>query len=185
MNGAERGPLIVVAGLPGAGKTTALRAFLAAHPDSGAIVIDSDSVRHRVQSWLPAVPYRFLRPLVHTAHWARIIALALTGNRPLLIHETATRSISRAVLLRIARLARRPARMVWIDVDVGTARRGQLERHRAIRPGSFRRHVRRARRDDPSGEAACAWDSVARTDRERAVEVIRAVTPATTRLGRH
>jgi predicted kinase len=174
VGGAGRGPLVVVAGIPGAGKTTALHEFAAdACPNGGPLVVDSDSVRRRIQARLPGVPYPVLRPLVHTVHWTRVVALAVTEPRALLIHETATRPLSRALLLRIARLAHRPARMVWIDVDAETARQGQLARDRVIRPRSFRRHLRRVNRSDPPQAAVTAWDAVRRTDREGAVHAIR------------
>ncbi|HET9654775.1 MAG TPA: AAA family ATPase [Kineosporiaceae bacterium] len=174
MNGFVRGPLVVVAGIPGAGKTTALHQLADAHPESELRVVDSDSVRRVLQARLPGVPYRVLRPVVHVVHWARVVALALTDPRPLLVHETATRAVSRSALLRIARLAGRPARLVWLDIDAETAWRGQVVRNRMIRPGSFRRHLRRVECLDPAAGAGAGWDTVCRTDREHSVAAISA-----------
>jgi predicted kinase len=184
VTGACRSPFVVVAGIPGAGKTTALREVADTRRRGAVLVVDSDSVRRSLQARLPGVPYPILRPLVHAVHWTRIAVLAVIEARPLLIHETATRPVSRAVLLGIARFACRPARMVWIDVDVETARQGQLARDRVIACGSFRRHVRRVSRCDPPVAAAGVWDAVHRTDREGAVHAIRAATRNASPVGR-
>jgi hypothetical protein len=110
--------------------------------------------------------------VVHTVHWCRVAVLAFAAAGPLLVHETATRRASRAVLLRIARLAGRPARLVWLDVDAETARRGQVQRDRVIRPRSFHRHARRVECRDPVTGAGPGWDSVCRADREHCVAAI-------------
>jgi predicted kinase len=175
VGGAVRGPLVVVAGIPGAGKATALHEFVDSCPPGGPLVVDSDSVHRRIRARLPGVPYPVQRPLVHVVHWVRVVILAVTEPRPLLIHETATRALSRALLLRIARLARRPARMVWIDVDAETARQGQLARERVIRSRAFQRHLRWVNRSNPPQAALTTWDTVRRTDREGAVHAIRAL----------
>lgn len=167
-----RGALVVVAGIPGAGKTTALREVAGEGSPPDLLVVDSDSVRRGLQARLPGVPYRVFRPVVHTVHWCRVAVLAFAVGGPLLVHETATRRASRAVLLRIARLADRPARLVWLDVDAATAWRGQVVRDRVIRSGSFHRHVRRVECLDPATGAGPGWDSVCRTDREHCVAAI-------------
>ncbi|WP_320109493.1 hypothetical protein [Amycolatopsis mediterranei] len=71
----ELGPrdLLVVAGLPGAGKTTMLR-----HAVAGLPVLDSDQVRARLGAVVPSVvPYRCYRPVVHAWHRLRIVGCAL------------------------------------------------------------------------------------------------------------
>ena len=138
------------------------------------LVVDSDTVRRSLQSQVPGIPYWVLRPVVHAVHWARIAVLAVAETGPLLIHETATRPTSRALLVRIAWCTRRPARMVWIDVDAETARRGQVARDRMIRPRAFRRHLRWVGTADPPVAAADTWDAVSRTDRANAVQTIKA-----------
>lgn len=156
---------MVVAGIPGAGKSTTLRGLSETDLPGGVRIVDSESVRRSLQSKLPGVPYLFLRPLVHTVHWVRIAVLAVAETRPLLIHETATRPVSRAALLAIARLGHRPARLVWIEVPPEIAQRGQLTRARVVRARAFRRHVRRINHRHPAEAAARNWDSVDRTDR--------------------
>jgi predicted kinase len=157
--------LVVVGGLPGSGKTTLLER-LGAIP--GAVVLDSADV---MRAWrrLP-LPYRILRPLVHLEHHARIGgALLLRPRDGVVVHETATRGAARRWMLALARLSRRPAHLLLLDVDPGTARAGQLARGRVVPAASQRRHAARwlALREDAArgvlpGED---WASVRLLDR--------------------
>jgi hypothetical protein len=173
-----RGPLVVVAGLPGAGKSTALEELQVRGAASGLLVLDSASVRGWLQPRLARIPYPVLRPLVHTAHWVRILTLTLTERRPLVVHETATRPGSRRVLRALARCGRRPARLVWIDVPGGVALRGQVVRRRVIRPRAFVRHLRRVANTHPVADAGLTWDAVYSTGREGAPAAIIAAASA-------
>lgn len=196
---AGRGPIVVVAGLPGAGKSTALRGLACGNPPDGggkrdggnplevgsmpddatiphegpggSLVVDSATVRRRLRARLPVVPYALLRPLVHAVHWVRVAVFAVRENRALLIHETATRPLARAVLAGLSRLGRRPLRLVWIEVPSQAAREGQERRGRIIRRRAFRRHLRRIGRRHPA-VAARNWDAVYRTDRAGAAQSI-------------
>lgn len=176
-----RGPLVVVAGIPGAGKSAALQklrqdlpAGSVSHrsPDGDRVVLDSASVRLWLRSRLPQVPYPLLRPVVHTAHWARILILTLTQPRPLVIHETATRPLVRGALRALARCARRPVRLVWIEVPAPVALHGQIDRCRVIRPHAFARHLRRIEQEHPAIAARRTWDTVYVTDRDTAPAAI-------------
>lgn len=167
-----RGPLVVVAGLPGAGKSTALEALQARGATSRLVVLDSASVRRWLQTRLVRIPYPVLRPVVHATHWMRIFVLVLTECQPLVIHETATRPVSRRVLRTLARCGRRPAHLVWIDVPDGVALRGQADRRRVIRPRAFARHLRHVEHTHPVAAAQLTWDAVYRTDRDGAPGVI-------------
>jgi predicted kinase len=137
-----RRDLLVVAGLPGAGKTTMLR-----HAADGVPVLDSDQVRERLRAVLPdALPYRCYRPLVHAWHRARIVGHAVRDDGPMVVHEPATRASTRALLAAVGAVTRRPVRMVWLDATAEQALAGQRRRGRLIRGRSFARHVRRAGR---------------------------------------
>lgn len=175
------GPLVVVAGIPGAGKSTALEKLVEdlqaggtfSHPIGlDPVILDSASVRRWLCSRLTRVPYPLLRPVVHTTHGARILALALTEPRPLLVHETATRQLSRLALRALARCGRRPAHLVWIDVPAEVALRGQIDRRRLIRPHNFARHLHRIAREHPVTAARRSWDAVYATDRDNAAAAI-------------
>lgn len=116
--------LVVVGGVPGAGKTILLDR-LGALP--GTVVLDS---AEPIRRWrrLP-LPYRLLRPLVHSEHHVRIaFAVLLAVCDGVVVHEPATRAASRRRLLGRARLTGRPAHLVLLDVDPATARAGQIAR---------------------------------------------------------
>ncbi|GAA0632733.1 AAA family ATPase [Kutzneria viridogrisea] len=135
--------LLVVCGLPGAGKSTLLRRVEV----DPVPVLDSDQVRHRLRSLLPArTPYRWYRPLVHAWHRARIVRHAALTRGPVVVHEPSTRATTRALLALVGFLTRRPVRMLWLDVSPEQALAGQHQRGRTVRPRSFARHVRRAQR---------------------------------------
>lgn len=150
--------LVVLAGLPGAGKTTLLKRL-----DTGgerATVLDSDQVR----AVLPeVVPYRYLRPLVHLAHRARILLRAIGSTGLLVVHEPSTRSTTRAALVAVGTLTRRHTHFVWLDTAAEDALRGQVTRGRVVRGRSFARHVRRAeglRERFASGRRPRGWQGL-------------------------
>ncbi|UGT54100.1 AAA family ATPase [Nocardia asteroides] len=143
--------VLVFAGVPGAGKSTALHRFFAAGPDaeqpvrtaSGALVLDSNHTRNRLRHRLGAVPYPLWRPLVHLAHY-RAIRDALRGaDGPVAIHDCATFGWSRRLISRWAEEARRELHMVLIDVPAPQARHGQITRGRRVNSVAFTAHCRR------------------------------------------
>src|SRR5215216_1996980 len=77
---------VVVAGIPGAGKTT----FIAWTVRPGdARVLDSAQVRRRLRARLGRrVPYALYRPLVHALHLLRVWR-ALGGGEPVVVHDCA------------------------------------------------------------------------------------------------
>ncbi|MEU4803479.1 AAA family ATPase [Actinosynnema sp. NPDC023587] len=154
--------LVVLAGLPGAGKTTLLSGV-----DTGgvpAIVLDSDQVRGYLRGvFSAALPYRFYRPLVHLVHRARILWFAATTSDLLLVHEPSTRPTTRAGLVLVGLIARRPRHFMWLDASPEEALSGQVQRGRLIRSRSFSRHVRRAarlRERFAEGKAPRGWQAL-------------------------
>ena len=136
-----RRDLVLLAGLPGAGKST-LIASLRNTPQ--VTVRDSDQVRERLRTSLPGwLPYRAYRPLVHLIHHLRVLMAALCAPGPVLVHDPATRSCTRAALALLAWLSGRPAMFLWLDVTPLEALNGQRARGRLIPPRSFARHVAR------------------------------------------
>jgi hypothetical protein len=162
----ELGPrdLLVVAGLPGAGKTTMLR-----HAAEGLPVLDSDQVRARLATVLPeAVPYRWYRPLVHAGHRLRIVGRAIACDGPLVVHEPSTRASTRALLALVGALAGRSMRLLFVDATAEQALEGQRSRGRMVRPRSFERHVRRTgkwRAELLADQVPPGWRSVQVVDR--------------------
>src|SRR5437763_6200387 len=136
----ELGPrdMLVVAGLPGAGKTTMLH-----HAAPGLAVLDSDQVRARLAAVVPAVPYRCYRPVVHAWHRLRVVGRAVAVAGPIVVHEPSTRASTRALLALVGGLTGRPVRLLFLDVTAAEALAGQRSRGRLVRPRSFARHVRR------------------------------------------
>ena len=172
----ELGPrdLLVVAGLPGAGKTTMLR-----HAAAGLPVLDSDQVRERLGAVVPAaLPYRWYRPVVHAWHRLRIVGRAIGEDGPLVVHEPSTR----ALLALVGVVSGRSVRLLFLDVPAEVAVAGQRSRGRVVRPRSFARHVRRAgkwRAELLAEQVPPGWRSVQVIDRARATRArVVAKTPA-------
>lgn len=133
--------LLVVGGIPGAGKSTWLRTA----PLTGYLVLDSErsAARWRTRT-RGRVPYRLLRPLVHAEHHARIARAVLRYDGPVAVHETATRRASRRWLLWLAARGGRRARLHVLRIDAATAVSRQHRRGRVVPRASMERHVARA-----------------------------------------
>jgi hypothetical protein len=142
--------MVVVGGVPGAGKSTALRPYGA---DRSVLVLDPDAVRDRLR-W---------RPLVHLVHQLAVwlVVLAGPGDRVLLVHETATRRRRRESLLRLASWRGWEPTLVLVDVGRADALLGQHDRGRMVDPAAFDRHWRRwlrLRRDLDTGARTLVVD---------------------------
>jgi hypothetical protein len=124
--------MVVVGGVPGAGKSTALRAYA---DDPGVLVLDPDPIRDRLH-W---------RPLVHAVHQVLVwlLVLAGPGYRPLLVHDTATRPRRRGALLRLASWRGWDVTLLLLDVTRADALTGQVRRGRLVSAPAFDRHWRR------------------------------------------
>lgn len=158
--------LVVFAGIPGAGKSTALDDLRQRHrpdqrsypglertgpirpvPSIPLVVVDSDQVRARLRRATPrGFAYRWYRPLVHLLHRIRIAWCCVRSSGPVVAHEPATRASTRVWLALCGWLTGRRCVLVWLHVDAGVALSGQRSRGRQIRPWAFARHVRRAER---------------------------------------
>lgn len=148
------GSLVLVAGLPGAGKSTMLQRLYQLRGDeirpvTGAAgdvrVIDSRQSRNWWGRFLGPIPHRARIPIVHATHVWRI-ARALLGGHAVIAH---TRGTWPHILYGFAWLARRlgtDLHLILIDVPPGTARDGQYSRGRVVTTATFARHVRRWRR---------------------------------------
>jgi len=150
-----RQSIVVLAGLPGAGKTTTLRRLAGARSE-GVLMLDSEEVAGRLRV-LP-VPYRVLRPLVHAVHLARVLCAATTPAVCLLTTDPMSSFWRRLVLHLAAWCTRRSLDVVLIEATVAEALSGQERRGRVLSRRRMRRHVRRWRRlrDRPDGLALVA-----------------------------
>ncbi len=130
--------LVVVGGLPGGGKTTMVRRLLG-DGVPGVASLDSEQVAARWRTG-SRVPYRLVRPLVHTQHRLRVLR-ALTGPAPVVVlADPWTSRWWRPVVVGTARAAGRAVRLVLIDVSPEDAAEGQRIRGRRIPEGRMRRH---------------------------------------------
>ncbi|MGW3469213.1 AAA family ATPase [Saccharopolyspora sp. NPDC000995] len=170
----SRRSLVVLAGLPGAGKSTVLRKL---HGGNDISTLDSDQVRARLRKVLPVhLPYRYYRPLVHLVHRSRIAWKCLRTSGPVVAHEPATRATTRVLLLMFGWLTARQRVLVWLHADAREALAGQRARGRLIRSRSFQRHVLRADRMDHrlrGGAAPRGWSRVHLFTRNQVVDGLR------------
>ncbi|NYI71205.1 putative kinase [Naumannella cuiyingiana] len=132
--------LVLLGGVPGAGKSTALRALAARRGDLR--ILDSEQTRARLAAGLRhGLAYRYYRPLVHLLHHLAVLARVLIGPRArLVVHDPGTRGWTRRLLLRIARWRGWTPSVVFIDVARSDALAGQVARQRMVRAGAFDRH---------------------------------------------
>ncbi len=173
--GVPRGAVVLVAGQPGAGKTTFLRRVVR---DADVPVLDSDDVRRALVRRLgPLGGSPLLRPLVHLGHALRV-AGAVRGPGTVVVHETGTRPLVRRALAALAGGPARPTVLVLLDVAPEEAREGQRARaRRPVRDARMRRHVGAWRallerlRADPDALAAEGFGAVVVLDRATADRV--------------
>jgi predicted ATPase len=144
--------VVVVAGVPGAGKTTLIRRTV----DPAAVrVVDTEDRRERGER------------ASYLGHYARIVG-AVAGRRPAVIHSRGTHAVARRAIAVLARLRGRPAHLVMIDAPRAAAEAGQRRRGRMVPEAEMERQVARWHRlmaRVPPGEG---WASVVVLDREQA-----------------
>ena len=134
--------LVVVGGLPGSGKTSLLRRWLSTEqtPIAG---LDSEDVAARLVTAGLRLPYRWMRPLVHLVHRARVLRV-IRGDAPLVVlTDPWTDPRWRRLVERTARRAGRDVRLVALDAPEEVAERGQDQRGRVVPGRSMRRHAAR------------------------------------------
>lgn len=130
------GAVVVVTGLPGAGKSTLIaRAARAAFADSQAV---RERWAARVPGW---VAYGVYRPLVRVEHYARLHG-ALRRAEPLVVHDSGSQPWVRNWLARAGRRRQRPLHLIALVVSEGEATDGQQARGRRITSYALGRHLR-------------------------------------------
>jgi AAA domain len=145
--------VVVVAGVPGAGKTTLIRR--AADRDV-ARVVDTDDRREAGR-----------RRLLNVGHYARIVA-AVAGRRPVLIHSRGTHPAARRAIALLAALRGRPAYLVMLDADRAEAEAGQRARGRTVDASEMDRQEARWRRLMRRRPEREGWAAVVVLDRAEA-----------------
>lgn len=179
--------VVLVGGIPGAGKSTAIEQATAGRTDVD--VIDSDTIRRWLRSRLPdELPYRRFRWLVHTLTMIWLVAALLRGPRPgrrLLVHDPSTRPRRRGMFAGLAGIRRWQPVLLLVDVSRTDAQRGQQDRRRVVRPAAFDRHwdrwqhLKRQVLDDPTALDDRRWSGVCLVDRADAADSLaRLLRPA-------
>lgn len=170
--------LVWVGGVPGAGKSTAIRAGT---DPATADTIDPEQVMHWLSHRLPGLDYRVYRWVVHTVHTLRVVGRLLAGpsaRRPVVIHDPGTRILRRRLYACLARAAGWRAVLLYLDVDRAVAQDGQRRRGRVVR--SFDAHWRNWERQRPRLAAgapdATAAEPVLLVNRTEAGATLRALT---------
>lgn len=175
MTALQPAPFVLLAGVPGAGKTEALKAISKQAP--WVRISDAETVRSRLSRYVPWLPYGLCRPFVHTiGHLAVLVQIIRRDRGPLIVHDPGTRHWSRRLLLRLAlHRGHRPV-AVYIDIDRESAILGQVRRGRVVRHHAFERHWRNwlalrtsilAGTDPTPGER---WPRMMLSSRESAVD---------------
>ncbi|HEY5834138.1 AAA family ATPase [Streptomyces sp.] len=137
----EYGPdaILVLTGLPGAGKSTLMERC------ARAPLADSQMVRDRWAARLPGwIGYPLYRPLVRVEHYWQLHR-ALRGGGPLVIHDSGAQRWVRAWLARTCLRQARPVHLLVLAVDEDEALAGQAARGRQVTRYALARHVRAAR----------------------------------------
>jgi predicted kinase len=173
--------VLLVGGVPGAGKTTAIARVAADRPDVDAL--DPEAFRDRIARLLPAgTAYATYRPLVHVLHALWVLVVLLRGpvpGRTLVVHDPATRPRRRRLFAWLARSRGWEPVLLYVDVPRVQAETGQVLRGRVVDPASFAGHW--SRWEALRGELAATpdrldgarWSEVLVTDREGAAEQLR------------
>ncbi|WP_328391764.1 AAA family ATPase [Nocardia sp. NBC_00416] len=145
---------VLFAGIPGAGKSTALRRLFGSDPEAehatngpgDSVVLDSIHARNSWRPRLAWLPYPMWRPVVHLVHFSRIWVALRDHTGPVVIHDCGTIGFTRRMLTRWAARHGRELHMVLLDVPATVARAGQYARGRRVGRLSFHWHVWRWRR---------------------------------------
>ncbi len=140
--------VVVVAGLPGAGKTT----LTAAEPRA----LDSDRVRAAWAPRLRRLPYPLWRPLVHAWHWL-VLWRALGRPEGVVVVRPFTAGWMRRAVLRRARRHHPAVPLLVVAATPAQARAGPAARGRTVGARALARHERRWAAADLAGER---WTTV-------------------------
>jgi predicted kinase len=165
--------VVVVAGLPGAGKST----LIARAVDRSAVrVVDTDDQR------------RDDGRASNVRHYGHIVT-AVWGRRPVVIHSRGTLGTLRRAIALLSSLRGRPAHLILLDAPREAAEAGQRRRGRIVPRSKMDREVARWARLRRRGVRREGWRSVTVLDRPSAAQVERlqwtgSQTPGDDRLRR-
>lgn len=150
--------VLIVAGIPGAGKTTLMRRIFGISGTEtqpvctaeGVHVLDSEQSRNYCRRCFHGIPYGVWRPAVHLLQYVRILRI-LSRKTPVVIHETGTRFWIPSTIRFVSALRGWQLHVVLLDVPPPVAAASQSERKRVVRRRTFEMHCRRWQRRTASG----------------------------------
>jgi hypothetical protein len=157
--------VVVIAGLPGAGKTTLIRRAV---DRSVAHVVDTEDRRDQLPVQVPS-------SVLHAEHLLRIVVATL--RRPaVVVHSRGTNPGQRRLVVTLAALRRREAHLILLDADPAAAEEGQRARGRTLARWRMEREARRWQRVVSSARAGDrlrgeGWTSIQVLDRAEASDV--------------
>ena len=170
--------VVLVGGVPGAGKTTATARVAADRPYVDAL--DPEALRDQIGPLLPErTEYATYRPLVHVLHALRVLVVLLRGpvpGRALVVHDPATRPRRRWLFAWLARARGWDPVLLYVDALRSLAEAGQVQRGRVVDPVSFAGHwtrweaLRAELTGDPDALDGARWSEVVLTDRDSAAQ---------------
>ncbi len=141
---------LLFTGVPGAGKSTALRQLFGSVDDTvaavvrrGATLVDSQQSRNWWRLRLGWLPYALWLPIVHLTHYGRIHRALREAQTPVVVHDCGTRRWVHRMITAWATRSGREVHIVMIDVAPGAARDGQRVRGRRVSRISFALHSAR------------------------------------------
>lgn len=183
--------VVLVGGVPGAGKTTAIARVAGEFPSVDAL--DPEMFQARLSRVLPAgTKYAAYRPLVHILHALRVLLVLLRGpvpGRTLVVHDPATRPGRRRLFAWLARSRGWDPVLVYVDVPRVVAETGQVLRGRVVDPVSFAGHwarwevLRTTLTGTPDALDGARWSEVVLTDRDGAERQLRRAVSTEPRPG--
>jgi adenylate kinase family enzyme len=147
--------VVVIAGLPGAGKSTLIRRAV---DRSEVRVVDTDDQR------------RDGGRASYVRHYAHIVT-AVWGRRPVVIHSRGTLGTLRRAITLLSSLRGRSAHLILLDAPRAEAEAGQRARGRLVSRSTMEREAARWERMHRRGVRREGWDSVTRLDRASAAQI--------------
>ncbi|MCK9793584.1 ATP-binding protein [Isoptericola sp. 4D.3] len=195
----EGATFVLVGGVPGAGKSTALAWVSGLRP--GVRVLDSEQARRGLRARVPRrVPYAVYRPVVHAWHVWGVVRTVLAGPSgwgsggigdgagALVVHDPATSAARRRWWAWLARRGGWRPVLVMVDVERAEALSGQVARGRVVRSKAFARHwgrwaAQRERLVSVAGGADGGWEQVCVVERAGAAGAVLSVVDGRTLVG--
>jgi len=161
----ERNAVVVVAGIPGAGKTTLIDRAV---DRTSAVVLDTDDRRRA------GGPSRRKSVRVARHYYGIVSAVVRRTDLPVVVHSRGTTVLARRMVAGLAHLRGRPAHLVLLMATHAEAVDGQRRRGRTIARDEMTTHVERFAglvADRETTARREGWATITVLDRANAAQV--------------